>query len=378
MTRRMAKTTAVVAFAAAIAGAAAVPAMARPDPSAATVTALMTARAPAAVPHGLLPMAASWKAAQRGVVLAYPSRTAGAKPSLLQTGDVGQTWTALPAPPLPYPEDNDQPDMLWSGGVIAVTDGTHVQATTDGGRHWKAEKLSGASGDFYVGSLAFAHGRLFALVTAGGSAKVYAGAAGSGQLAPVPGLAVSGDEAYGDLSTAGGSVQVDLGDNQVAQKYWYSRDGKKFASAPLPCPAADLAFLGGVRQGKVVALCSDSPSAVGPGQTDVRLRVAGHLGGTFADSGASVVIPNVQDFAAATAKAVTAAGAGGLAVTVDAGATWKPEVQQANGSSWGDLEFLSATTGFAVANTVNDQSKPVGTVYRTTAGGATWTPVPLP
>jgi photosystem II stability/assembly factor-like uncharacterized protein len=49
-----------------------------------------------------------------------------------------------------------------------------------------------------------------------------------------------------------------------------------------------------------------------------------------------------------------------------------------SGSFWTDLAFVSATAGFAVADTVNDQSQPAGTVYRTTNGGATWTAVPLP
>jgi photosystem II stability/assembly factor-like uncharacterized protein len=377
MTRGTARLTAVLAFATAIAGAAAVPALARADPSAAAVRSLVAAPGPAAVPHGLLPVAASWVSARRGLVLAYPSGTPGARPHLIETSDAGRAWKALPAPPLPYPADNDQPDLVQSGGVIAVTDGTRVQATGDGGRHWRTEKLKGASGSFFAGPLAVDHGRLLALVTTAGSAKVYAGTPGSGRLAPVPGLSVSGDEAYGDLSTAGG-LEVDLGASPARQKYWYARDGRHFSRAPLPCPAAGPTFLGGVRQGKVVALCSDSPGAAGPGETGVRLRVAGHLGGAFADAGARVVIPDGQDFAAATAKAVSAAGAAGLAVTTDGGATWKPEVQQANGSSWSDLAFVSATTGFAVADTVNDQSQPAGTVYRTTSGGSTWSAVPLP
>lgn len=331
----------------------------------------------ATVPRHLLPMAASWTTASRGVVLAYPSRSTGAKPYLLQTSNGGKTWKSLPAPPVKFPADNDEPDVVWSGGVIAVTDGTHIEASTDSGRRWATEKIPGVSGSSFVQRVAIANGRLFAMVTTRSKTAVYSGAAPSGRLSAVRGLSISGSGSYGDISTVG-SLQVDLGNNYMAQKYWYSRNGTSFISAPLPCPVKFFAILGGVRSGRPVALCSDSPSSVGPGQTDVRLRIAGRLGGAFRTSGPAIDVPNPEDFAAASAKAMTFATEGNLGVTANAGKTWTVKLSQPNGAFWYDLAFPSTTTGFVVCSTVNNKLKIVNTVYRTTNSGQSWTALSLP
>ncbi len=338
-------------------------------------------RAPAgtaAVPSGLLPMATSWTTAQNGIVLAYPSRTTGAKPYLLQTGNGGKTWQSLAAPPVKYPADNDQPAAVWSGGVIAVTDGMRIVAISDSGKRWSAERLSSVSGSFYVDQVAIASGRVFALVTTVKSAAVYSGTVGSGLLRAVRGLSISGSAAYGDISTAG-TLQVDLGNNYAAEKYWYSKNGISFTTAPLPCPAARQAWLGGVRSGKVIALCSDGPGAVDhPGETDAQLRIAGRLGGTFRASGPVIDLPDVQEFAAASAQVMTVATEGGLAVTGNAGQKWTTELPQVNGAFWTGLSFPDATTGFVACSTVSNSLKEVDTVYRTANSARSWSPLPLP
>jgi len=193
----------------------------------------------------------------------------------------------------------------------------------------------------------------------------------------VPGVSISGSAGYGDISTVG-ALEVDLGNNNTTQKYWYSKNATSLTSAPLPCPAADQAFLGGVRSGNVIALCSDSPSAVGPGNTDVRLRIAGRLGGPFAASGPAVDMANVADFAASSASSMTIATEGYLAVTANAGKTWTIKLTQDNGAFFSDLAFPTATTGFVVCSTVNNALKIVNTVYRTTSAGKSWSGLSLP
>jgi hypothetical protein len=332
-----------------------------------------------AVPRGLLPVATSWPAPLRGIVLGYPSRTAGARPSLMVTGDGGRTWRALPAPPMLYPADNDQPDATWADGIIAVTDGTHIFATRDAGRHWSIERLAGASGAFYVDQLTIASNRMFALVTTVGNttAVVYSGLAGAGVLRPVPGLSITGSTSYGDLTTAG-ALQVDLGANFAAERYWYSRDGVHFTAAPLPCPAATMALLGGVHAGRVSALCNGSPSDVAPGVNNKQVWSATQLGGTFRPSGPVFVTPNQEEFAAASAQAMTVATIFTLAVTVNTGRTWVAALTQGNGAVWRDLSFPSATTGVVVCATTNNANQQVATVYRTTDAGRTWHPLTLP
>jgi hypothetical protein len=61
------------------------------------------------IPRGLRPMSASWLTPQRGIVLGYLKRAAGAKPYLITTSNGGRTWQSVSAPPVAYPADNDQP-----------------------------------------------------------------------------------------------------------------------------------------------------------------------------------------------------------------------------------------------------------------------------
>jgi hypothetical protein len=341
-------------------------------------------RPAAAVPKSLLPMSTSWPAPQRGIVLSYPSRTPGAKPYLSMTSDGGRHWQRLGPPPVPYPADNDQPDAVWADGVIAVTDGTHVVVTQDAGRRWSPMRLLGvpaSATSIYIGRLAIADGRVFALVTTqsstgSSSTAIYSGAVRTRVLRPVPGLSAAGGITYGDISTAG-AVQVYVGDNYAAARYWYTRDGAHFRSAALPCPASTRALLGGVRQGHPTALCTGSPSDTGPGQNDKQVWIAPRLGGTFSPSGAVFNSPNQQQFAAASATDMTIATTFDLEVTFDAGKTWTSLLGQNNGASWTDLSFPSATTGVVVCDTVDNSGNEIGTVYRTTDAGHTWAALPV-
>jgi hypothetical protein len=332
-----------------------------------------------AIARGLLPVATSWPAPERGIVLGYASRTAGARPSLIVTGDGGRTWRPLPAPPVPYPGSKGQPDAAWADGIIAVTDGRHIFATRDAGRHWSAERLASVSGTVYVGRLVIASSRVFALVTTPGNttAAVYSGRVQAGALRPVPGLSITGSPAYGDI-TAAGVLQVDLGTNFAAERYWYSRDGVHFTAAPLPCPATTSALLGGVHAGRVSALCSGRPGDVDPGINDKQVWAAAQLGGTFRPSGPVFISAQQEDFAAASARAMTVATIFTLSLTANAGRTWTVTLIQGNGAVWSDLSFPSATTGVVVCATTNNKLKQVAAVYRTADAGRTWHPLSLP
>jgi photosystem II stability/assembly factor-like uncharacterized protein len=88
--------------------------------------------------------------------------------------------------------------------------------------------------------------------------------------------------------------------------------------------------------------------------------------------------PNQEQFAAASAQAMTVATIFTLAVTVNAGRTWAAALTQGNGAVWSDLSFPSATTGVVVCATTNNADQQVATVYRTTDTGRTWHPLTLP
>ena len=335
--------------------------------------------APAAsIPRGLRPMAASWLTPQRGIVFGYQQpRVPGAKPYLITTSNGGKTWQSLPAPSVPYPADNNQPEVNWQDGAIEADDGTNIYVTTNEGRHWSAERLAGLKGSYYVSQVVVSHGRVFALVTSNTAAAVYSGATGKGVLTAVRGLSMSGSGTYGDI-TAQGTLQVDLGNNYMTEKYWYSRDGVHFTAAKLPCPVSTSAMLGGVRAGKVIALCNGSPSDIGLGQNDKQVFVAASLGAAFNPSGPVFDSSNTLGFATASTQNMTLETTFVLYVTFNAGKTWTPEIPQNNGATFSSLWYPSFTTGYVVCNTYNNKLQEVDTLYRTTNSGRSWRAVPLP
>ena len=346
---------------------------------AATAAPAATAKpaASTAIPRGLRPMSASWLTPQRGVVLGYLKRATDAKPYLITTANGGKTWQPLTAPAVPYPADNDQPNVTWQDGAIAADDGTHIYVTTNLGRHWSAERLAGLKGSYFVSRVVVTHGRVFALVTSNTAATVYSGATGKGVLTAVRGLSLTGALTYGDI-TAQGTLQVDLGNNYAAEKYWYSRDGVHFTAAKLPCPVSTSAMLGGVRAGKVIALCNGSPSDIGLGQNDKQVFIAAKLGAAFTPSGPVYDSSNTEGFTTASAQDMTFVTTFALYVTFNAGKTWAPEIPQNNGAFFSDLWYPSFTTGYVVCNTYNNAGNEVDTLYRTTNSGRSWRAVPLP
>jgi hypothetical protein len=108
------------------------------------------------------------------------------------------------------------------------------------------------------------------------------------------------------------------------------------------------------------------------------LRIAGRLSGAFKASGSAADVPNVADFAAASPQTVTVATTFDLEFSASAGKTWTAELPQNNGAFWSGLEFPSATAGFVVCSTVNSAQQEVGTVYRTTNSGKSWSALSLP
>jgi hypothetical protein len=344
---------------------------------AATAASTTTAKPTTSIPVGLRPMSASWPTPERGIVLGYLNRNPGAKPYLITTGNGGRTWQSLSAPPTPYPADNDQPVVTWQDGVIAADDGTHVYVSTNEGKRWSAERLAGASGSAYVFKVAITHGRVFALVTTASSAAVYSGVTGKGVLRAVSGLSVSGSEAYGDLSTQG-ALEVDLGSDYTTEKYWYSRDGVHFTAAALPCPVTTSADLGGVRAGKVIALCSGSPSDIGLGENDKQVFIAPKLGGAFSPSGPVFDSSNTLGFVTDSTTDMTIVTTFALYLTFNAGKTWTPEIPQNNGATFAGLWYPSFSTGYVVVSTVSNAGQEVDTLDRTTDGGRVWHAVPLP
>jgi hypothetical protein len=206
---------------------------------------------------------------------------------------------------------------------------------------------------------------------------VYSGAASGTHMAPVPGLSVTGGVVYGSISAVGG-LQAALGSDYQTEHYWYVPSGSTFTAAPRPCPATRVPLLGGVRGGRPVTLCGESPSMVAPGETVAQVYTAPRLGGHFSASGKDAQVPNPQGFAAASGRDMALAGSPGLGATFNAGGRWVPVVKTPAGSFWTSLAFLSPTVGVAVGSTVSQSGQLVSHVYRTTSAGHHWMALTLP
>jgi len=148
-----------------------------------------------------------------------------------------------------------------------VTDGTSLWATNTGTRSWYQISLTDLKDPFYISKVVVSHNKLFVLANALGNGEadftqVYSAPVDSRILRPLRGLLATGGNSYGDIVVDGDTLQVYLGADFATAQYGYSVDGVHFASAPLPCPVGLFAILGGIRDGKPIALCNGSGGCV--------------------------------------------------------------------------------------------------------------------
>jgi hypothetical protein len=348
------------------------------------VTFCPPASAETVVPQGFAPASISWPTPEHGVVLGYaPCSNSAWCPHLLETTDSGHSWHRLTAPPIGLPENHNHVKITFSTALDGfASDGNEIQATGDGGRHWRRITLSGLQSPFYVYKVTSAAGRIFAVAASAGrgdrnEVRLYSGS--ESLLWPVSGLAADGGVAYGDI-TANGGVQVVLGVDNQPERYWTSADGIGFDAAAPPCPAPTYASLAGVKSGPVVALCSGSPGSPQPGSNTKQLAVAPRKGAKFERTSEAPALGVTQSFAAASARRATIAAEGGgvgfLYSTVDGGGSWTSQVLSERGLGLFDLTFPSDSTGFVVDG-LPDASEG-SAVYRTQDGGSSWAELTFP
>ncbi|MFC3447886.1 sialidase family protein [Amycolatopsis speibonae] len=350
---------------------------------AATAVTALAVRTPSAaadslVPKGFAPASTSWTGPLRGFVLGFsPCGKPGWCASLLSSTDGGKRWRLVGAPPISLPDNHNQVKLtVIDEHEVFLSDGNRLLASHDGGGTWSGVRLAGIREPFYISKITEAGARVFAMVTGFGSPStttLYAGPSGTRVLTPVPGFTVTGSATYGDVATSGG-VQVSMGSDYRVQKYWTSSDGLTFTAAPPPCPADSSALLSGIRQGRVLALCSGGPGTPHPGATVRRLWRAPKLGGRFTGTAQAPTLGINQSFSAASPAAATVAAEGGgtgfLHSTVDGGVTWKTTELSGRGVCLNDLDFPDERAGVVVDGLPDAAGG--SAVYRTVDGGRTW------
>lgn len=343
----------------------------------------------ASLPAGFEPAAVSFVSPSRGWVLGRGGcqNCAG----LRLTGDGGDHWLVLPAPPGPL--------GYYSSSASAVTDvvfadaangflyGPGLLATHDGGRSWIRQLLPP------VQALSVGSGYAYALTLAqpGGPAGLWRTVIGTSRWTrlPLPPGASPPSPGWGHgtlrLNVEGAIlVLLRLGftgptvtSSQVG-RLWLSRtNGTDWHARPVPCPPPS----GGGAAAISIAL--HHPDAwlldcFNNEQSSQEQNTQHHLYGTI-DAGLSWVrlsdptrhnMPGLlADNGSGHAFLATEGGADTLVGTFDGGRRWQTLITSGGSFfGWADLSFLNAETGFVVGPTHYSPEH----VYRTDDGGRTW------
>ena len=331
------------------------------------------------VPTGFAPASISWLTTQHGYVLGYSGSTG----YLLETTDGGVRWSRLSAPPISLPDNHNHVSLTVPDAKHAfVSDGTNIQASTDGGHHWFAVTLTGLASPSYLNKITIANGHVLALASTisqpdHNTTQLYTGKVGARTLQAVPGMSIDGSITYGDLAVGGG-VQVSVGADYAGSKYWTSTDAVHFTASPLPCGTDMQTELDGAREGKVLALCLGDPSDPSPGQMHKQLVTAAALGVRFQPSDAEAPTPGIiQGFGVGSDQNASIAATGGgvelLYSTTDGGKTWQTTELDMDAFGLADLRFVDYAFGTVVAGAPDAFGG--SAVYRTTDSGHSWQPL---
>lgn len=328
------------------------------------------------VPAGFAPASFTAVSDTRYWVLGTSPCASGRCPALVRTTDGGSSFAAIPAPPLTAAAG--QPvlrfaDPLDGYAFVANGPSTAFYTTHDGGATWHAQSLGDVLG-FATGA-----GRA-AVVTAqcGGSGctgyalrrSAVAGDSWSSDPLPFtpdgPGLDL---EAHGsDLwlmatpASANGPNSGVLGRSTDA--------GTMFTVGRSPCEPG----LGG----RLSPTSSTNLWAVCPTGTEARAARSVDGGATFAEL-ATPVMSNGAELGAASADVAVLSpnnATGSLLRTTDGGTTWTAVTGLPAGvTSWNWIGFTDAQVGAALVETGSSPSPATVALWRTSDGGAHWTPV---
>jgi hypothetical protein len=349
---------------------------------AAAVAVLIALATPAAAssPGGFLPSSISWLDARQGMVFGYAPCGEDLCPRLMATADGGDTWHQLNEPPVKLPDNHNQVKLTVTDAKNAfVTDGTTLWATNDATGTWYPVNLAGLVAPYFIGKIVVAHDKVYAVASSlgndtGNATRIYSAPIGAPTLHVIPGFTVTGGYTYGDIAADGDVLQFYLGADYATGQYGYSVDGVHVVAAPSPCPTENPTELGGIRDGRPIALCNGSGGSPGPGSMTKQVFTAAELGGTYVASNPAPALGITEGFGPATPDIQTIAAVGGsislLHSTFDAGKSWTTTRLSERGFGVFDLHFVTDEIGYLVDG-VPDATDG-SAVYRSTDSGHTW------
>jgi photosystem II stability/assembly factor-like uncharacterized protein len=352
---------------------------------ASTATAATATAAAGPVPKGFLGASLSFISADDGWVLGTAPCAEAPCTSLLHTLNGGRTWTGIPAPraAIGTGADDDVSGVRFENASIGFAFGPGLWVTRNGGTKWTQQRSVAGMRTFDVLSLAAtSNDTVYALVaqanpTTGGSvgANVLVRAAphstSFSAVAEVPPGSGQG------VVAAGSSAYVVTGDNRV-------RSFGPVGEHTYPTPGVHNLDTGcALAASSSTALLADCGSSVSSGAMGQRTEYGSTDGGRRwirlpnPGAGDGYATEGLAETANGHAVIVTGDGGdSGLLSTVNGGRSWRLTLSFANdGAPFRDLGFENDQDGSVIYDPVSGvrgQTGPVGVLYRTSNGGASW------
>ncbi len=306
-----------------------------------------------------------------------------------QTRDGGSTWSYLPTPPTTFWWYSNRSSAVTDIDFANTVDGylfaPGLFATTDGGRTWTDQHLTG------IKALAIAGTYVYALTgyNNSGPELLYRSQVGTTAWQHVTLPDTPGQGQSFQMAAAGpnlvlletGLSNAGITPDQVG-RIWVSADqGVDWQPHSMPCTVAD----GGA---SVLSVAYGHPQAwlldcYDNQQSSQEQNTLQHLYGT-ADAGqiwARLGDPPqhnapalLADNGAGHAFLATVGVSDTLNGTLDGGRTWTVKIRDGGSFfGWADLQFISPSIGFVVGPTHYSTEH----LYHTTDGGQTWTPLTI-
>lgn len=291
---------------------------------------------------------------------------------LLRTRDGGQTWVALPQPPMPVANDRGiERRVRFANLNDGWIYGPDLWATHDGGATWIQPSVDGIASDTPVTALE-TDGKVVHAVVEPSTVITSPVARDAWQAAPVSIPIGAGPVPVAQLVVQGASGWI-IENNRTVVGGARLENGKWTVWQPPCIDKAGPAVLTASTPTDVVVVCHEGVWGNGPPTENV--LASSDSGTTFHEIAAPLTGDwQVDGVASAGPDTIVVAGlANGsrvLEATFDGGHSWTAVHSESGSGAWTDIGFTGPTQGIAIAHLEDG-----GELLMTTDGGHTWTPV---
>jgi photosystem II stability/assembly factor-like uncharacterized protein len=345
-----------------------------PAPTTAPSTALSSIPGPAGtpVPAHFAPSSVTFVSLHTAWVLGTAPCGLTSCMELLRTRDGGQTWVALPQPPMPVANDRGiERRVRFANLNDGWIYGPDLWATHDGGATWNQATVEGLAQDTPVTALE-TDGKVVHAVVEPSTVITSPVDRDDWHKAPVLIPIGAGPIPSAQLVVQGTSGWI-IENNRTVVGGARLESGKWTAWQPPCIDKAGPVVLTASTPTDVVLVCHEGVWGNGPPTENV--LVSSDAGTTFHEITAPLTGDwQVDGVASAGPDTIVVAGVANgsrvLEATFDGGHSWTAVHSEPGGGSWSDIGFTGPTQGIAIAHLEGG-----GELLMTTDGGHAWTPV---